>query len=170
MIKIFHPIEHGVNRMSILDPLDVRLVLALVADPRAQIGELADSLGVARNTVQSHLRRLSRSGALRQGGREVDLAAIGYDVVAFITLEVNHRDLDGVIAAMRAVAQVLEVYEISGRGDVWCRLAARDVHHLQGALRALLRIKGVIRTETSLALHEHIPYRLAPLLEGMSHG
>ena len=156
--------------MSILDPLDVRLVLALIAEPRAQIGELSDTLGVARNTIQSHLRQLARSGALRRGGREVDLAAIGYDVVAFITIEVNHRDLDGVIAAMRAVPQVLEVYEISGRGDVWSRLAARDVHHLQAALRQLLRIKGVIRTETSLALHEHIPYRIQPLLNGMSHG
>lgn len=156
--------------MSILDPLDVRLLLALIADPRAQIGELSDSLGVARNTVQAHLRRLTRTGALRQGGRDVDLAAIGYDVVAFVTIEVTHRDLDGVIAAMRAVPQILEVYEISGRGDVWCRLVARDVQHLQNALRQLLRIKGVIRTETSLALHEHIPYRLQPLLEGMSHG
>lgn len=154
--------------MSILDPLDVRLILALIADPRAQISDLADALGVARNTVQAHLRLLTRTGALRQGGREVDLAAIGYDVVAFVTLEVTHRELDGVIAAMRAIPQVLEVYEISGRGDVWCRLAARDVQHLQVALRSLLRIKGVIRSETSLALHEHIPYRLRPLLEGLS--
>lgn len=156
--------------MSILEPLDVRLLLALVADPRTQIGELSDSLGVARNTVQAHLRRLTRSGALRSGGREVDLAAIGYDVVAFVTIEVTHRDLDGVISAMRAIAQIQEVYEISGRGDVWCRIAARDVHHLQVALRQLLRIKGVIRTETSLALHEHIAYRIQPILEGLIAG
>ncbi|WP_240630232.1 Lrp/AsnC family transcriptional regulator [Specibacter cremeus] len=153
--------------MSTLDPLDVRLVLALIDDPRAQVSELAELLGVARNTVQSHLRRLQRGGVLRNGGRDVDLAAVGYDVVAFITVEVTHRDLDGVIAALRAVPQVLEVFEISGRGDVWCRVAARDVHHLQVALRQILRIKGVIRTETSLGLHEHIPYRLQPLLEGL---
>lgn len=152
--------------MSILDALDVRLLLALIDDPRAQIGELSDTLGIARNTVQAHLRRLDRTGALRRGGREVDLAAIGYDVVAFLTIEVTHRDLDGVIAAMRALPQVLEVYEISGRGDVWCRMAARDVQHLHVALRQLLRIKGVIRTETSLALREHIPYRVQPLLDG----
>ena len=62
--------------MSTLEALDVRLLLALIADPRAQIGELSTTLGIARNTVQAHLRRLDRSGALRQGGREVDLAAI----------------------------------------------------------------------------------------------
>lgn len=153
--------------MSNLDPLDARLILALVADPRAQIGELAQTLGIARNTVQSHLRRLLRSGVLRSGGRELNLAALGYDVVAFVTIEVTHRDLDGVISAMRKVPQILEVYEISGRGDVWCRIVARDVHHLQNALRQLLRIKGVIRTETSLALHEHIAYRVEPMLRGL---
>ncbi|WP_081710305.1 Lrp/AsnC family transcriptional regulator [Arthrobacter sp. 35W] len=152
--------------MSTLDAIDLKLLLALVDDPRAQIGELGERLGVARNTVQAHLRRLERSGALRQGGRDVDLAAVGFDVVAFVTIEVTHRELDGVIAALRRQPQVLEVYEISGRGDLWCRIAARDVHHLQNALRAVLRIRGVIRTETSLALHEHIPHRIQPLLGG----
>ncbi|MFI5084710.1 MAG: Lrp/AsnC family transcriptional regulator [Actinomycetales bacterium] len=150
--------------MSNLDTLDLKLLLALVADPRAQIAELAEELSIARNTVLSRMRRLERSGALRTGGREVDLAALDYDVVAFVTIEVNHRELDGVIAALRKQPQVLEVYEISGRGDIWCRVAATDVHTLQHALRAVLRIRGVIRTETSLALHEHIPYRVRPLL------
>ncbi len=154
--------------MSKLDAMDLKLLLELVRDPRAQIGELGETLGVARNTVQTRLRRLLRSGTLRDGGREVDLAAINYDVVAFVTIEVTHRELDGVITALRKQPQVLEVYEISGRGDVWCRIAATDVHHLQNALRALLRIRGVIRTETSLALHEHIPYRVQPLLGGMA--
>ena len=107
--------------------------------------------------MQAHLRRLLRSGALRDGGREVDLAAIGYDVVAFVTLEVTHRELDGVIAALRKQPAVLEVYEISGRGDVWCRIAARDVPSLHVALRSVLRIRGVIRSETSLALHDTFP-------------
>jgi DNA-binding Lrp family transcriptional regulator len=156
--------------VSNLDALDVKLLLKLLEDPRAQIGELSETLGVARNTVQTRIRRLLRSGTLRNGGREVDLAAIGYDVVAFVTIEVTHRELDEVIASLRRQPQVLEVYEISGRGDVWCRLAAQDVPHLQTALRSLLRIRGVIRTETSLALHEHISYRVQPLLGGISAG
>ena len=80
-------------------------------------------------------------------------------------LPVAHRELDAVIAGLRTLNQVREVHEISGRGDVWCRVAATDTHNLQAALRSVLRIKGVIRTETVLALHEHIPYRTEPLLE-----
>jgi hypothetical protein len=60
--------------------------------------------------------------------------------------------------------------EISGRGDVWCRVVATDTHSLQAALRSILRIKGVIRTETVLALHTHIPYRTEPLISRLVQG
>jgi DNA-binding Lrp family transcriptional regulator len=85
-----------------------------------------------------------------------------------VTIEVTHRELDGVIAALRLIPQVLEVHEISGRGDVWCRVVATDTHNLQASLRQVLRIKGVIRTETVLALHTHIPYRTEPLISGLT--
>lgn len=150
--------------MSALDATDLKLVLALVEDPRAQIAELAARVGVARNTVQSRLRRLERAEVLRGSGRDVDLEALGYDVVAFITLEVMHRELDAVVAGLRRIPTVLEAYEISGRGDIWCRLVAGDTHELQAALRQVLRIKGVIRSETVLALHAHIAYRADSLL------
>ncbi|MCC3276163.1 MULTISPECIES: Lrp/AsnC family transcriptional regulator [unclassified Arthrobacter] len=151
--------------MANLDALDRRLLLELVRDPRVQISDLSEKLGVARNTAQSHVRHLMRAGVIRPAGRDVDLSQLGYDVQAFVTIEVTHRELDGVIAGLRTLPQVLEVHEISGRGDVWCRLTATDTQQLQQALRSVLRIKGVIRTETVLALHEHIPYRTEPLLE-----
>jgi DNA-binding Lrp family transcriptional regulator len=156
------------DHLNTLDPTDLKILLELIRDPRIQIGELSDSLGVARNTAQSRVRRLLRAGVLRSGGRDVDLDAVGYDVVAFVTIEVTHRELDGVVAALRLVPQVLEVHEISGRGDVWCRVVATDTHNLQAALRQVLRIKGVIRTETVLALHTHIPYRTEPLISGLA--
>ena len=117
--------------LNSLDPTDLKILLELIRDPRIQIGELSDALGIARNTAQSRLRRLQRSGVLHDGGREIDLEAVGYDVVAFVTIEVTHRELDGVVAALRLIAQVLEVHEISGRGDVWCRVVATDTHNLQ---------------------------------------
>ncbi|BCT76971.1 AsnC family transcriptional regulator [Sinomonas cyclohexanicum] len=150
--------------MSTLDATDLKLLVALVEDPRAQIAELSARVGVARNTVQSRLKRLERAGVLRGTGRDVDLAALGYDVVAFITLEVVHRELDAVIAGLRRIPTVLEAYEISGRGDLWCRLVAADTHELQASLRQVLRIRGVIRSETVLALHAHVEYRADALL------
>ncbi|SDQ79902.1 DNA-binding transcriptional regulator, Lrp family [Pseudarthrobacter chlorophenolicus] len=157
------------EHLNNLDATDLKILLALIRDPRIQVGELSDAVGVARNTAQTRVRRLIRTGVLRSGGREVDLEAVGYDVVAFVTIEVSHRELDGVVGALRLIPQVLEVHEISGRGDVWCRVVATDTHNLQSSLRQVLRIKGVIRTETVLALHTHIPYRTEPLISGLSN-
>jgi DNA-binding Lrp family transcriptional regulator len=156
------------NIVPVLDAVDAALLLYLLENPRAQIGDIASSLGIARNTVVSRMRRLERREVLRSGGRDVDLRVLGFSVLAFITLEVSHRELDTVVLALRNVEQVLEVHEISGRGDVWCRIAARETHDLHRALRKILRIRGVIRTETSLALSEHIPYRIQPLLQAMT--
>lgn len=72
------------------------------------------------------------------------------------------------LGALRLLPQVLEAHETSGRGDVWCRVVATDTHNLQSALRQILRIKGVIRTETVLALHTHIPYRTEPLISRLA--
>jgi hypothetical protein len=49
-------------------------------------------------------------------------------------------------------------------------VVATDTHNLQAALRQILRIKGVIRTETVLALHTHIPYRTEPLISRLAQG
>ncbi|WP_374700349.1 winged helix-turn-helix transcriptional regulator, partial [Arthrobacter sp. JCM 19049] len=45
-----------------LDDVDVKILLAMIADPRIQISELADQVGIARNTAQSRMRRLLRAG------------------------------------------------------------------------------------------------------------
>ena len=154
--------------VTTLDAVDIGLLLHLLRYPRAQIGEVAAALGVARNTVVSRMRRLERREVLRSGGRDVDLASVGFDVLAFLTLEVTHRELDAVVSALRGIDNVLEVHEISGRGDVWCRVAARETRDLHAVLRSILRIRGVLRAETSLALSEQIPYRVQPLLRTLA--
>ena len=156
--------------VTTLDAVDIGLLLHLLRYPRAQIGEVAAALGVARNTVVSRMRRLERREVLRSGGRDVDLASVGFDVLAFLTLEVTHRELDAVVTALRGIDNVLEVHEISGRGDVWCRVAARETRDLHAVLRSILRIRGVLRAETSLALSEQIPYRVQPLLRTLTKG
>ena len=156
--------------VTTLDAVDIGLLLHLLRYPRAQIGEVAAALGVARNTVVSRMRRLERREVLRSGGRDVDLASVGFDVLAFLTLEVTHRELDAVVTALRGIDNVLEVHEISGRGDVWCRVSARETRDLHAVLRSILRIRGVLRAETSLALSEQIPYRVQPLLRTLTKG
>ena len=78
--------------MSPIDSLDARLLLALDDDPDASTLALSQALGIARNTAQSRLRRLAESGALLTNSRRIDASALGYDLVAFISIAISQTD------------------------------------------------------------------------------
>ena len=48
--------------MSALDHVDLELLAALSADPRATVVALAERLGLSRNTVQARMSRLEKAG------------------------------------------------------------------------------------------------------------
>ncbi|HEX7167824.1 MAG TPA: Lrp/AsnC family transcriptional regulator [Acidimicrobiales bacterium] len=153
-----------VTTASPLDALDARLLNALAVTPRAGILELARRLGVARGTVQARLDKLTTRGVVRGFGPDVDLAAIGYEVEAFTTLEIAQGRLDDVIAHLVAIPEVLEAHSISGPGDLHCRVVARTNAHLQHVLNRILDVDGIGRSSTVIALSNPLPHRTLPLV------
>jgi DNA-binding Lrp family transcriptional regulator len=70
-----------------IDRLDAALIELLAAEPRVGVLDASRRLGVARGTVQARLDRLRDRGVITGYGPDVDPAALGYEVTAFITLE-----------------------------------------------------------------------------------
>ncbi len=148
-----------------LDDLDVRLLAQLRAAPRVGLVETARRLGVARATAQARLQRLEDAGVVTGFGPDLDLAAAGYPVAAFATLEIAQGALDEVTGWLTAIPAVLEARATTGGSDVWCRLAAADMDALQQALLALSRCPAVVRSTSVVSLSVVVPYRTLPLLQ-----
>ena len=115
-----------------LDALDVAILAALRDAPRAGYLELSRALEVSRATVQARLERLERDGVVTGYGPDLDLAAAGFPVLAFATLEIAQGRLAEVTAAMAAIPSVVEAYATTGPGDVHCRLAAARTRTCSG--------------------------------------
>ena len=158
----------GTNRA--IDGLDARLIRALAETPRAGIMELARQLRVARGTVQARLDRLSRRGVITGFGPDLDLRAVGYDVVAFCTLEIAQGRLYDVVEHLQEIPEVLEAHAITGPGDLHCRVVARTNEHLQHVINRILEVQGIGRSTTVIALSEQIGYRLQPLVAQAADG
>jgi DNA-binding Lrp family transcriptional regulator len=154
-----------VTNATRLDDLDGRLITALAERPRAGILELARVLGVARGTVQARLDRLQARGIVTGFGPDLDLAAMGYEVEAFTTVELAQGRLGDVVAHLEAIPEVLEAHSISGPGDLHCRVVARNNAHLQEVLNRVLEVSGIDRTSTVIALSRQVPFRVLPLVE-----
>ncbi len=151
--------------MSDFDRLDLRLLVLLDDDPRATVLDLAQRLGVARNTVHHRLSRLAGRDMLRPVRRQTALAALGFEVTAYVSIAVAQGRFHDVVAGVAGFAQVLECYATTGRDDLVARVVARSTGDLHELIQELLHVPGVLHTTTSVAVAEVIPYRVQPLLE-----
>lgn len=147
-----------------IDELDARLIEVLRENPRVGLVEVARQLAVARGTVQARLAKLEASGVITGFGPEVDAAALGYAINAFVLIELAQGRLTDAVAAMREIPEVLEADAISGPQDVICRVVARDTEHLQELVNALLRTPAIRRCTSYIALSRQVPPRTGPLV------
>jgi DNA-binding Lrp family transcriptional regulator len=142
-----------------LDQIDERLITALALFPRAGTMQLAREAGVARNTAQARLDRLTAAGVITGFGPEIDLRRLGYAVSAFVTIEIAQGRSPSVDEHLRDIPEVVEAYMTTGSADLLCRVVARDNDHLGHLIARILEIPGVTRTTTALILATRIAPR-----------
>jgi DNA-binding Lrp family transcriptional regulator len=148
-----------------IDALDAKLIQAMCETPRAGVMELARQLGVARGTVQARLDKLQKRGIISGFDPDLDLQAMGYEVLAFVTLEIAQGRLDDVIEHLQTIPEVLEAHATTGPGDLHCRVVARTNDHLQSVIGRILVQQGIDRSTTQIALTEQLRLRVLPLVE-----
>jgi DNA-binding Lrp family transcriptional regulator len=169
-VRIMLNVPEAATRPFSLDDLDRRVLREMVAQPRLGISELAERLGVARNTAHSRLTRLERHGVLTHRDREIDPATLGMNVTAFVTLQLTQGRLGDTIAELAAVPYVLEAHAVAGNGDLLVRVAAHNTRHLHDVINVVLACTGVRHSVTSVVMTEQIPYRVAPLIDTVIAG
>lgn len=151
------------------DAVDVRILQALVEDPRLTVSELATRAGVVRNTAQARLERLHREGVLGANDRAVDVRTLGFSVGAVIAIQLRHAEIDDAVAALERNPAVLLVEEVAGaHGDLLVRVAATSTEDLQRVVHSILSTPGVVSTTTQVVLATRVPYRVGPLLDSLA--
>ncbi|MDJ0394765.1 Lrp/AsnC family transcriptional regulator [Rhodococcus sp. G-MC3] len=150
---------------SSLDQLDRAILGTLHENSRIGVLELSRVLGVARATVAARLHRLEERGIISGYEPRIGLAAAGYGVQAFVTLEIAQGALDDVATVLEAIPGVLEAFATTGSGDVLCRVAAESHDDLQRTLIALNQSRTIARSTSVVVLSEIVRFRTLPLLD-----
>lgn len=151
--------------MISIDRLDSDLIKTLAANPRVGLLEVARQVGVARGTVSARLDKLVRRGVIKGFGPEVEPAAVGFPILAFVWLEIAQGRLDEAVEQLQGVPEVLEAHATSGDRDLLCRVVAKDPEHLQEIINRMVRTGSVRRSTSHIALSHPIPLRTQPLLD-----
>lgn len=149
-----------------LDATDKQILRALDRDPRATIAFLAQSLQLARGTVQARLRKLyGPEGILAAETIKIPPSSVGRPLRAMMTAQVEQSQFDELIEDTSQIEEVVECLGISGDNDLHIEVIAADAEDLYRVTQRLMSCRGVTRASTMLVMREVIPRRMHQLLE-----
>ena len=143
-----------------LDELNARLLRELTDDPRLRTTELARRLGVSAPTVRERVTRLEEAGVIRGYRVEIDPAALGLPVAAWVRLRPGPGQVLRIAELARRTPEVVECHRISGEDCFLMRVQVRAID----ALEELLDRFGVHgQTNSSFIVSTPVEPRSVPL-------
>lgn len=141
-----------------LDRIDRQLVHALQDDARLTSGELAQMAHLSQSPCWRRVKRLEDDGVIRGYHAALNRRALGFGVLAFVMVGIDHQTEMSSVAFEEAVCAIPEVvmfHGISGPEDFLLVVVARDLDAYSELLqRRLHRLPGVRHVRTHFSLQE----------------
>jgi len=156
--------------MHAFDRYDQAILEALQENGRASNVELSERAHLSAPQCYRRVQRLEEQGVIRGYMAQVDPAAIGMGVVAFVSLNIDREQSKQVRLlekAIRKFPEILECYTISGDFDYLLKVVATDLKSLSGFLTdRLMQVPGVAGVRSTVCLEEIKPPSPLPLERG----
>ncbi len=134
-----------------LDEVDRHIIAALQADGRATNQRIARSLKISPATVGARIRRLESINAMRVVA-VTDFAALGYQVLLAIGIEVQGRAAEEVAQELAALEEVFAVHLVTGARDIEILVALHGLEELElFLLRDVAKIRGIRALSAGIA-------------------
>lgn len=137
--------------MPDLDPIDHALIHAVQHDASQRLEALARLVGLAPSSVHDRLRRLERDGVIRRWSVDVDAAAFGLHVLAFVGVR-SSRPCAELVPALAAIDAVDECHSVGGGQSLFLKVRAATPAALLTVVDRIREVPGVDGTETSIVL------------------
>lgn len=143
-----------------LDATNRRLLADLAANPRLSMSELGRRLGMSAPAVTERVRRLEERGVIRGYRLDIDPAALGLPLTAFVRVKQNAGRLATVGDLARAIPEVVECHRVTGED---CFVLKVHLPAMEQLDRLLDRFLDHGTTTTSLVQSSPVPPRTPPL-------
>lgn len=117
-----------------LDDVNRAILRALEDDPRASMSALARRVGMSAPAVTERVQRLERSGVIRGYRLDVDPAAVGYPIGAWVRVRPALGQSAAVEQSVLRQPEVVEAHRITGEDCLLVRIQVRDVADLDRVL------------------------------------
>jgi DNA-binding Lrp family transcriptional regulator len=114
---------------------------------------LGKEVGLSGGSAHERVRKLRERGVIRRTTIDVDPAAAGRGVLAFVMLQANAWMGDALTRdALAAIPEIQEAHIIAGPASLLVKIRTSTPEQLQAVLRRLFDVDGVTGTQTIVVL------------------
>jgi Lrp/AsnC family transcriptional regulator, leucine-responsive regulatory protein len=145
---------------SPFDGVNRRLLEQVVANPRTSLADLARKVGMSRPSVAERLQRLEEAGVVLGYRVELDPAALGLPITAYVRVRPGLRQHSNVAELARKTKEVVECHRITGEDCFLMKVHVASVQHLETVLDRFLAYG---QTVSSIVQSSPVPQRQPPL-------
>jgi Lrp/AsnC family transcriptional regulator, leucine-responsive regulatory protein len=145
-----------------IDAVNRRILEELQRDSRVTMSELGRRIGMSSPAVTERVRRLEEAGVIRGYRLEVNPAALGLPIAAYIRIRPNPGQLPRIAELARQIPEVVECHRITGEDCFILKAYIPAIDQLDRLLDGFLLYGS---TTTSIIQSSPVPLRPPPLPE-----
>ncbi len=148
---------------GVIDAVNKRLLEELQREPRLTMSELGRRIGMSSPAVTERVRRLEEAGVIRGYRLDLNPAALGLPIAAYIRIRPNPGQLPKVAELAQQIPEIVECHRVTGEDCFIVKAYLPAIDQLDRLLDSFL-LHG--STTTSIIQSSPVPLRLPPLPEG----
>ena len=134
------------------DELDRRIIELLSESSEGSYRQIAKQLGVHPTTLIQRVKNLQAKGVVKGYRAKVDYMRLGFSYMGMVQIYMDGNLLD-VQETIKNLPQVIAVFDITGDCDSIAWIACRDREEFSEAVKRIMNIDGVKKTNTSVVLN-----------------
>lgn len=146
-----------------MDHIDRQLLARLQDDATESYAALGQAVGLSAGAAHERVRKLRERGVIRRTVADVDPAAIGGAVLAYVSIDSTAWMGDSA-DQFAAIPEIVEAHIIAGSATVLAKVRTATTEQLQDVLRRLYTIDGVSKTQATVVLETFFERPVSPLI------
>ncbi|MER7607852.1 Lrp/AsnC family transcriptional regulator [Nocardioides sp. NPDC127503] len=145
-----------------MDQIDRELLAELQRDATQSYATLGQAVGLSAGAAHERVRKLREGGVIRRTTADVDPAAVGSSVLAYVMVDSTTWMGDSA-EAFAALPEIVEAHIIAGSASVLVKVRTATTEQLQDVLRRIYAIEGVSGTQATVVLETFFERPLSPM-------
>ena len=143
-----------------IDTVNIRILEELQQDPRLTMSELGRRVGMSSPAVTERVRRLEEAGVIRGYCLNLNPAALGLSIAAYVRIRPNPGQLPRIAELAQQIPEVVECHRVTGEDCFILKVYIPAIDQLDRLLDSFLLYGS---TTTSIIQSSPVPLRPPPL-------